>query len=89
MTASTDDEAYVQQVRNRDPGDFDKTDPSTITPEGHTICSMLANGQTVETAAARIRQDFQETATRALVAAAPALCPDRASEISAWVASLR
>ena len=89
VTASTDDDAYVQRARNNDPGDFTKTDPSIITPEGHTICSMLTNGQTVETAAARIREDFQETATRALVAAAPALCPDQTSKITAWVANLK
>ncbi|MFE4874791.1 DUF732 domain-containing protein [Streptomyces sp. NPDC056682] len=88
ITASTDDDAYVQHARNRDPGDFNKTDPSIITPEGHTVCSMLAAGQTVETAAARVRQDFQETATRALVAAAPALCPDQTSKINAWISEL-
>lgn len=85
--ARTSDDAYVQQARNNDPGDFTKTDPSIITPEGHTICTMLAAGQTVEATAARIREDFNEQATNALIAAVPALCPDQQTAITAWASA--
>ncbi|MFD7016087.1 DUF732 domain-containing protein [Streptomyces sp. NPDC059928] len=78
---------YAYQLGKADPADFQGVEPSVLADEGHRICSMLADGQSVDDAIARERLGFSEKETGAMIGAAPVLCPAQKSKVDAWAAA--
>nr|WP_223184889.1 DUF732 domain-containing protein [Streptomyces sp. CBMA152] len=79
---------YADQAAKGDPGDLKGVTPSIVAEQGHHICKLLDQGQSVEDAAAQTRLGFSAKETGALIGAAPALCPQHGQAIDAWIAAL-
>lgn len=78
---------YAYQLGKADPDDFQNVEPSVLASEGHQICSMLTDGQSVDDAIARERLGFSEKETGAMIGAAPVLCPAQKAKVDAWAAA--